>query len=321
MEKKPCVRCGRLVDPVARLCPYCNWDQELAAPPADAAVPAFVDDRPDPATQQRRRVLRRALVAAGVAVLLVGTFVVGGLVLRIGKSAADRKPTEDLPGQEAARGASGRAVTDLTLVSVDPTSTVGRSITSAPPASPSGEVIGTDRPDITALALQQYSEVARRAAAETPLGETAPTLDPRTIRPEPLPPPRVPPPAPTSTARLPEPPGTLSSTERPTPVEREPPMTAPPPPERERSESRRTRPRAISQPLPDLDINGTARFRLRIGADGSVREVEVLQTIAGSTAQLVSAIQGWRFEPATENGRPVEGTHIVDVSFHARNGD
>jgi periplasmic protein TonB len=82
---------------------------------------------------------------------------------------------------------------------------------------------------------------------------------------------------------------------------------------------RRTRPEPISQPLPDLNVDGTARFRLQIGTDGRVKEVTVLESIPGATPRLISSIQRWRFKPATENGRAVEGTHIVDLSFKARN--
>lgn len=306
MVKKPCVRCQRLIDPVARLCPYCNWDQELAAPrETPLATATAFEERDEERSQVRRRVARRVILIAGVPLLLIATFAIGGLVYQIGKPA----PESSAEAGPVVASSPDRPVTDLTLVAVgELTSTVGRSITSVPPTTtlPAQESIGTERADTTALPSQQYAQAAE-LAEQTQQQPAESTVDPRTIAP--------PPPRPRPQPVEPE-----------LPTPREPPAETPrendPPPEpSERVETRRTRPEPISQPIPEIDVDGTARFRLKIGTDGRVREVEVIQTIPGSTARLVSAIQQWRFRPATENGRPVEGIHLVDVSFNARNDE
>lgn len=302
MEKKPCVRCERLIDPVARLCPYCNWDQDVPAPRQSPLVSAAaMEERDEQRSAQRRQGLRKVLTIAGIAAVLLATFAIGGFVTRLGKKAEDKKPADIGTTEPTQPPRTPNAVTDLRLVSVDLTSTVGRSITSAPePVGAPGPITAGNRSDTTALPSQQYAELAQRASevAQAPQAERADTLDPRTIRPAPPPQPR-----PQPSTQPATPPRTVPAT--------------PPPTARERpgDSVRRTRPEPISQPLPDINVSGTARFRLRIAPDGSVREVEVIQTIPGATAQLVAAVQRWKFRPATEDGEPVEGTHLVDVTF------
>lgn len=307
MNKKPCVRCERLIDPVARLCPYCNWDQELPPPKASPITAPVDPDATDIRVRERRRKLKRVLIGAGVVLAAVAIFAIGALATQFGKKAEDKEINEIVPSnQEEQPESAARPLSDLRLVpSSDMTSTVNRSITSAPLQNPA--VTGTqpiDRSDTTALPSQQYAQMAERAAQERALREREAALgvDPRTIRP----------PAPPRPAPRPAPSPTPAPAERQEP-ERRPQPTAPVEPPAE--SVRRTRPEPISQPLPQVGASGTARFRLRIGADGSVREVEVLRTIPGATAELVSSIQRWKFKPATENGRPVEGVHMVDLTF------
>ncbi|HEX2061879.1 MAG TPA: TonB family protein, partial [Thermoanaerobaculia bacterium] len=82
-----------------------------------------------------------------------------------------------------------------------------------------------------------------------------------------------------------------------------------------RRASMRTRPVPQYQPLPEIRARGTARLSLLIGADGRVREVDVTQPLRGGTADLVRAVQSWRFKPATENGEPVAAPYTVEISF------
>ncbi len=294
MNKKPCVRCERLIDPVARLCPYCNWDQEVAPPPPSPLVSAVeMEERDEQRSAERRQKLKKVMLVAGVAALLLATFAIGGFVSQLGKKAEDKKPADIGTDEVPPMLPDADEVTDLRLVPVDLTTTVGRSITSAPQvAGTTTAVAGQNRSDTTALPSQHYVRMAHRADQAQKAAERnadADTIDPRTIRPTPIPQPRRPAPEPAEKAA----------------------------PEEERG-GRRTRPEPISQPLPDIDARGTARFRLPIGPDGRVREVEVLKTIPGATSELVAAIQRWRFRPATQNGRPVEGTHLVDISFQGR---
>ncbi|MFN2238832.1 MAG: energy transducer TonB [Thermoanaerobaculia bacterium] len=312
MKKKPCVRCERLIDPVARLCPYCNWDQELPPPRPSPITDISFEERDNVGDRERKRTIRRVLVAAGVVVALVATFAVGSMVTRIGKKAEHKEISETVPSnQDDVPTSNARQITDLRLVpSSDLTTTVNRSITSAPlQTSTAVEDAASDRSDTTALPSQQYVFMEERAAAESERQKQAAAVgvDPRTIRP--------PPPPPRPVRQQPPP----TATTAPRPAEPRPAAPAEPPPQRE--QVTRTRPEPISQPLPDLKTGGTARFRLRIGPDGSVSDVEVIRTIPGATAQLVQSIQRWKFKPATENGRPVEGIHLVDLTFKGNDDD
>lgn len=289
-DKKPCVRCERPIDPFARICPFCNWEQDVP-PPKEAPLPAAApaEEVVDPALEERRQLRQRLLMAAGIAALLLLTFAIGSFIARLGRKPVT--PEEETPSSVQTPSRSATQLTDLRLVQVDPTSTIGRSATSVPqqlgvPAN----AIGSDA-DATALPSQQYAELVKRSAQQQ-VADTggADTLDPRTIVAPPIPQIRRPLPAP-----------------RPAPAE--------PRDEPGESAGSRTLPQPISQPLPDIDASGTARFRLRIDAEGRVREVDVLQSIPGATPKLIAAIQRWKFKPATENGRPVEGVHLVDISF------
>ena len=314
MKKKPCVRCERLIDPVARLCPYCNWDQELPPPRPSPITDISFEERDDVGDRERRRNIRRVLVAVGVVLALIATFAVGSMVTRLGKKAEDKEINEVVPSnQDDVPTSNARQITDLRLVpSSDLTTTVNRSITSAPlQTSTAVEDAASDRSDTTALPSQQYVFMEERAAAERERQKQAAAvgIDPRSIRPPP------PPPRPVRQ----QPPPTATTAPAPRPAEPSPAAPAEPPPQRE--QVARTRPEPTSQPLPDIKTGGTARFRLRVGPDGSVRDVEVIRTIPGATAQLVSAIQRWKFKPATENGRPVEGIHLVDLTFKGSDDD
>ena len=308
MEKKPCLRCDRPIDPHARICPFCNWDQELPPPKENplAATIAHAEELDQRAGERRQR-RKKVLLIAGIAALLLATFAIGSIVARMGRK--PRTPQEDTPASISQRPSqSANQRTDLRLVPVELTSTVGGSVTSLPLQSGApADAMAADPSDATALPSAQYSALVRQTAKqEAPAASGADTLDPRTIVAPPIPQIRRPaPPAPTP-APTPAPEPAAEETRRPPPPPAEPTV-------------RRTRPEPISQPLPDLNVSGTARFRLQIGADGRVKEVTVLESIPGATPQLISSIQRWRFKPATENGRAVEGTHLVDVSFKARN--
>ncbi|HSN69109.1 MAG TPA: energy transducer TonB [Thermoanaerobaculia bacterium] len=304
MEKKPCLRCERLIDPYARICPFCNWDQELA-PPKETPLAASMarEDEMDVAAEARRQKRKRVLLIVGVVVSLLATFAIGSVVARLGRK--PHTPEEDTPSAISQRPTQGaNQLTDLRLVNVDLTSTVGGSITSVPQSGAPAGPMASDPSDATALPSAQYAELVRQSTNhKVPASTGADTLDPRTIVAPPIPQIRRPaPPSPAPQASA----ATAADDERPAVRDDGDSIT-------------RTRPEPISQPLPSLNVEGTARFRLRVGADGSVKEIDVLESIPGATPRLISSIQQWKFKPATENGRPVEGVHLVDVSFKARN--
>lgn len=62
---------------------------------------------------------------------------------------------------------------------------------------------------------------------------------------------------------------------------------------------------------------GTVKLRLRIAPDGRVAAVEIVTSSGRSLLDdaAVAAADAWRFEPALEDGRPVEGSIDVPVRF------
>ncbi|HXH07494.1 MAG TPA: energy transducer TonB [Vicinamibacterales bacterium] len=58
---------------------------------------------------------------------------------------------------------------------------------------------------------------------------------------------------------------------------------------------------------------GTVVLRVRVAKDGSVADVDVLQSFPALTDAAVKAVEQWRFAPARLGGRPVEATTTVVV--------
>jgi len=74
---------------------------------------------------------------------------------------------------------------------------------------------------------------------------------------------------------------------------------------------------AIDQPLPQIRVDrpSSARLLLTIGTDGRVHDISVLQAIPGEIGRVISAVQDWRFRPATQNGQPVTARLSVEIIF------
>jgi TonB family protein len=226
---------------------------------------------------------------AGIIALLTGTFAVGSLVYGLGGGSHEVTRKGPIIHNEPESIAEGGAV------ATQPPPVV---VENAEPAPLNGvnNVNGfsvTNGTDPTAMSAQQYEQLP---AAVTPAAtSTAPFtgVDPRVLTATPAPP-------------------------------RPAQQTAPKPeraqqPAAERHSSNRTRPRPIAQPIPDFDVHngGVVRLDLTIGSDGRVKEIEILKGVSGLTAEVVDAARHWRFEPATEDGRPVEGTFKVDIAFNS----
>jgi hypothetical protein len=224
---------------------------------------------------------------------------VNGLGSR-GSAARDVETDEDQTPSPIAE--TGRD--DLRLVPMQPTSSGSDVITSAPAAqTDAGLPEEAQRSDATALPSAEYAKIL--AAAQKQRAPQIAAVDPRTL-----------------------PPGIEQMrTQQAAPARRaerrdDRPDDSPAIPSSERSqigEGRRTYPVPVHQPLPkisNLREGGSMRFSLRVGADGKVKEVRVLEALEGATARTIDTIQGWRFKPATLDGRPVEGTFEVDISLN-----
>jgi protein TonB len=296
-----CISCGRAIDAQARICPYCNWDQTRLVPaqqPAEVAqTPAWV---PPPERSWRLPVLG----AVGITVVILVAAL--GLAQRLRDTGPEIATLSAQQQEEAAAktAAKPRQQANVTLVPDDaPVPTPDPPITSAP-ATTTAQGLANEyqRTDATAASSAEYSQMAQRAQSEKK--KMVVLVDPRSLsgkayyhvaqrRDAAATPAQdsVGPAAPNQAAVAPNP---------------APPQIA------------RTNPVPEYQPVPDLRVShgATVRLDLTVGADGRVKSVNVPQTV-GDMEKLISAVQSWRFKPATKNGVPVQAPFSVDLSFPA----
>ena len=292
-DQKSCIRCDRSIDAVAKVCPYCNWDQAVLPPPRRTAsetapAAAYVVER-----ENRGR--RMTMLAGGFVVLLIAAFAIGSLVQGFDVDSAvtttsdkDKQPVSpNVTPEPRSANVQLVPVTDSASPSEAP-------ITSAPVSSSSGNT--ADRSDATALPSNEYAQAAARAKAE----RQATLADPRSIVGSPY----------EEQQRVPR-----RTIQRTIPMASSTPGEPPLEPRR----FARTMPVPQSQPIPEIRVSRTttARLNLTIGPDGRVHEIDVIESIPGEMPRLISAVQSWRFRPATENGLPVAAHFSVDISFRA----
>ncbi len=104
---------------------------------------------------------------------------------------------------------------------------------------------------------------------------------------------------------------------------------APPPPEPEGPVrfvvgGNITEPIKISGPNPVYPeaarrarIQGVVVLECTLGKDGTVKEVKILKGLPlGLTESAMEAVQKWRFQPSTLNGKPVEVLYVLTVRFN-----
>jgi hypothetical protein len=301
-ERRPCINCGRTIDAVAKSCPYCNWDQTTpAAPRAEGAPPLLPAYTPPVENFWRGKILG---AIGGVALLViafvVGAFLHGGEPEVKGPLTSTAAPTPAPQSSTHAPSSSQSSHIELVPDAGGGTVPVNETpITTAPAATASDGSMSNPyaRDDATALAQSDYAQLAQRAKAEA---KRAPGLvDPRTIGGSAAGAPG------TTAARPPRPAGTFDV-----------PMASSTPPIRR---VMRTEPVAVYQPVPAIRVyrDAKARLLLTVGEDGRVKDIDIAEGLPGDTARLISAVQSWRFRPATENGVPVASRFAVDITFHA----
>ena len=290
-EQKSCNQCGRAIDAWAKLCPFCNWDQERPAPATKPVPPAAVSEYRPP---EEFDLKRKALMLGAGLLVLVAAFGVG---VFINSDDAPETAPPTVEEQNVEERGKGLRRADTPLVPTDQPGGIEQPITSAPVAATgTATPDGYARTDATAVSATEYEQIAKRAKAEK--DQMAALVDPRSL---------------TGPAYA----------QAPRPRRR----TTPPPTQRASESSSspanparainvRTRPVPEYQPLPRISSSGTARLMLTIGSDGRVSSVEIQRGLPGAdTAELVSAVRRWRFRPATENGEPVSAPYSVDISF------
>ena len=294
-DKKPCVRCSREIDPYARICPYCNQDQQAPVPAVSAQSASTATYVPP----QERNWRKHAVMIGGFLALLILSFVVGAFINSDGAPENAPQPLSEQTNEPV--GTPRRS--DVTLVPVNDTSALETPITSAPMPNPAqGVPTEYQRSDATAVSSAEYAALAQRAQQEKKAQQQM--VDPRSLtgpayaqgRPQP----------PRQQQQVPPPMTSASREENPVNFPAEPARVV-----------KRTRPVPEYQPLPRLRVSETTTIRLdlTIGADGKVKGVNLRDTLPGQTPQLIAAVQSWRFKPATENGQPVSAPFTVDISF------
>jgi len=290
-DQKRCVRCERAIDAVAKLCPFCNWDQAETPPPVVAQAAPAADYVPPEEHKKRRMIIG----AVGGVVLLITAFSLGSLIHGGNPEDTAAKTGGSLVSQTAGPGpqkvnlGGPQANVALEPVAVNQP-IVEQPITSAPaPTSTNGIPDAYQRSDATAVSSAEYQQLAARAKAE----KQSALMDPRLLT------------APVYTKPRP----------RPQPAE---PQEADAAPAQQRI-SVRTPPRAEYIPFPEIHVDRetTIQLTLLVGADGRVHSVGIDGVLPGQTAKLIAAIHSWRFRPATENGVPVSAPFSTAVSFHA----
>lgn len=294
-ERKPCIRCERVIDASANLCPYCNWNQSMT-PPVRETVPIQVAEYKPPEELDLKKYGWYGLVGA---LMLIVAFGFGMLINSDGVPEHVPEPVvqENVPAPKRA---------DTPLIPVAEGGGIEQPITSAPASGPvpGGNANQYDRTDATAVSASEYAQIAKRAQAEKK--KMTVLVDPRTLTG----------PAYAQGVRR-STPGTVSPLPGGQPLPQSPADVTQARPVERRS-IMRTRAVPRYQPIPQLRARGTGLFDLTVGADGRVKDINVRRSVDGNTAALISAMQSWRFKPATENGEPVASSFTVEISFGRR---
>lgn len=292
-ERKPCLRCERAIDSWSKICPFCNWDQNDLAPPPmvrHEAAPAG-----NPEDEVRELIKKKGAYVLGGVLILILSFLVG---MVINSDDAVEEAPETLAEQVEKQNLPPARRAETPLVPTNERGGIEQPITSAPvAASPDGMSDGYDRSDATAVSSAEYNQLARRAQAEKERMDML--VDPRTISGAAY--------AQGQRARR-----TIEQIAQTALPGSESQVVHPAPRPRR---ALRTRPVPQYQPIPRLPASGTARLSLIIGPDGTVRDINIERPLDRNTADLVAAVQRWRFKPATEDGDPVSAPYSVDISF------
>jgi len=170
-EKRRCIRCDRAIDAVAKICPFCNWDQ------SDLAV-ARVEPTPEttyiPPVERPWR--RYGFLTAGGIFLLIAAFALGSIIQGRKPPVRGLENQGETPDKPTTTAAGSGPRTNVTLVPTNASDTVpvDQPITSAPVAAPAqGVPAEYQRSDATAVSSVEYAQLVRQIV-ENPMlnGET-----------------------------------------------------------------------------------------------------------------------------------------------------
>jgi TonB family protein len=85
-----------------------------------------------------------------------------------------------------------------------------------------------------------------------------------------------------------------------------------------------TPPKAIYAPDPEYSevarkvrYQGVCVLSLVVGVDGLAHDIKVVRALGrGMDEKAVEGVSKWRFQPATQDGKPVSTQTLIEVSFH-----
>src|SRR3954451_11373134 len=263
-DQKRCVRCERAIDAYAKICPFCNWDQEEPLSAA-AAQPQVATDYVPPEEHKSRRMI---LAIVGGVVLLIVSFTLGSLIHganpeeTAAKTGGSLVSTTAGPGPEKANLGGPQAHVELQPVGNNQ-AIVEQPITSAPAATNTNGVPDAySRSDATAVSSAEYQQLATRAKAEKQSAMTDPPL---------------------LTAPIYQ-----RSRPRPRPADEQP---APPPVQQSLAQAQRTPPIAEYAPFPEIHVDHetTITLTVLVGEDGRAHSVSIEGVLPGQTAKLTAA--------------------------------
>jgi TonB family protein len=244
-------------------------------PPVREVVPVEVAEYKPP----EERNAKQKLIYAGIGVVILILAFVGGVIINRDGTPKNVPQVVDESSNNTPVSMPRRA--DTQLIPTNEPGGIEQPITSAPasgpvPGMPANE---WDRSDATAVSSAEYAQLARRAMAEKKPQQ--PLVDPRSL---------------TGAAYAQEP-------------HRRPIAN------RVAAAGARTRPVPEYQGLPPIHAQGAAILDLTVGPNGRVTDIAVRRAPFGGMGALISAVQRWRFRPATVNGEPVSAPYSVQIQF------
>jgi TonB family protein len=62
-------------------------------------------------------------------------------------------------------------------------------------------------------------------------------------------------------------------------------------------------------------VEAHVRLKIRISAAGDVVDVELVSGDEPFASAAIAAVKAWRYRPASDEGRPVASTRLVDIPF------
>jgi TonB family protein len=264
-------------------CVNCNRGIDVAAKSClfcnwwQAEKPAAPVEASAPAHPQNH-MNRNVLGAVAFVALLIIAFVIGSLIHGFEPSEVKAAQQPKAPSVAVDTQAPAPPTANIPLVPDNsaPPGPLDQTTANSPMTT---TVSGAMGGDATAMTSEQYGA----AQQAVPPRQQAQTIDPRSVT------------------------GTVYGQTQPT-------QPRVPRPQRRPTTSRMTQPVPEYQPVPSLRGHGHARLTLTVDADGRVRDVDIVQPLAGDMGRLIGAVQSWRFRPATDNGVPVTSRFTVDIS-------